>query len=512
MILFLEPISKNIDMYVPAYPLPLMELGSFVKANLPEINIEIVSIPVDYGLPLTPEGKEEIYRRLLMDISDLKPKGIGISCTAIAQAEEVIHLCEIIKAGNPEIFIFLGGYFPTIYYEEIFSRTTAVDLIVVGEGELSTLRIVRLLEKGKNPIDLETPNLAWMENGKISKTKTGPRFDLSQKALINLELLKFPKAYDVLPYGFSRGCSFHCNFCMEEFIRPTRQEVPLNIIHEDITRLAHQSNARTLLISDALFTSFNLFPLIQSLGLKINFETRCDIFDPSVIPQIREVCGALALGFESASYNTLRRMNKIRDRDHYQKYIKNTFAIFKEAVSNEIPIMVFMIAGYPGDTEKDLEESLNFAKSLSKYKGPGGYIFKIGECRVYPKTKLHKFALSLPNLIFDNDGVFGQNIVRHPSKDLSFETILAYIQNIFNLSHSTPKLQATIMNMMPFFRLPGEALLDELIPHECYRDKKKNIFNVSGLSLNNFRELLPHLTKKYSTEMSDQRSRRNLPL
>ena len=28
MILFIEPISKNTGMYVPAYPLPLLEIGS----------------------------------------------------------------------------------------------------------------------------------------------------------------------------------------------------------------------------------------------------------------------------------------------------------------------------------------------------------------------------------------------------------------------------------------------------------------------------------------------------
>jgi radical SAM superfamily enzyme YgiQ (UPF0313 family) len=39
-----------------------------------------------------------------------------------------------------------------------------------------------------------------------------------------------------------------------------------------------------------------------------------------------------------------------------------------------------MIAGYPGDTEQDLKESLIFAKNLSKIKGSGGHIFKIGAC------------------------------------------------------------------------------------------------------------------------------------
>ena len=92
--------------------------------------------------------------------------------------------------------------------------------------------------------------------------------------------------------------------------------------------------------------------------------------------------------------------------------------IFQKAIENEIPLMVFMIAGYPGDTEEDLKESLNFVKSLSAGKPPGGYIFKIGECRVYPKTKTYDLGLSLPDVIFDDDGVFGQNVVRQPSKDL----------------------------------------------------------------------------------------------
>ena len=119
MILLIEPISKNIDIYVPAYPLPIMEIGSFVKFNMPKVEIEIISMSVDYGLPLTREGKEQIHRELLRDISEIKPKGIGISCTGIVQAEEVIHLSELIKEYDPDISIFLGGYFPTIYYEEV---------------------------------------------------------------------------------------------------------------------------------------------------------------------------------------------------------------------------------------------------------------------------------------------------------------------------------------------------------------------------------------------------------
>jgi radical SAM superfamily enzyme YgiQ (UPF0313 family) len=467
---------------------------------------------MDYGLPLKKKGKEQIYREFLKDLSQLKPKGIGISCTAISQAEEVMDLCNLIKVYDQDIFIFLGGYFPTIYYEEIFSKTTAVDVIVLGEGEESALRIVELLHAGKNPINENIPNMAWKKDGQTCLSRRGKRFDLARKALLNLDLLMHPREYDVLPYAFSRGCAYRCNFCMEEFIRPHRKKVPFEIIHNDLKNLADKISAHTLLISDALFKSFDLFPLLRSLGMKINFETRCDVLDPSLIPQIADVCGVLALGFESASYNTLRRMNKVRDRSHYQKYISNTIAIFKEAVINEIPIMVFMIAGYPGDTEKDLKESLVFARALSKNKGPGGYVFKIGECRVYPKTKIYDLAVSLPDVVFDDDGVFGQNIVRQPSKDFDFDTILYYMREIFNLSNPTSKLQDILLNIMPFFRLPAHALQDDLIPDTCFRDRNRKIFSIQKESLSAFRALVPRLTKKYSNLMSEQRSVRDLTL
>ena len=512
MILFIEPISKNIGMYVPAYPLPLMEIASYVKHNRPETDIEIISIPVDYGLPLDKAGKEMLYRKLLDDIADLKPEAVGISCTAIAQAGEVVYLCEKIKSLDPDIVIFVGGYFPTIYHEELLSQTSAIDAVVVGEGELPALRIIDRLKRGALPMWAEIPGLVWKNNGRLQKAPVGERFDLKHKALLNLKLLKHPGAYDILPYAFSRGCPYQCNFCMEDYIRPRRRKVPVDIIRRDLTGLLAQSNTHTLLISDALFKSFDLFPFLRQSGLKINFETRCDVLDPALIPQIADCCGMLVLGFESASYDTLRRMNKVRSRTHYEKYLSNTRAIFKTAARHEIPLMVFMIGGYPGDTEADLKASLEFAQQLSRHQGPGGHVFKIGECHVYPKTKIFELATSLPDVVFDNDGVFGQNVVRQPSKGLQFDTVLNYNKQIFNLSNPAPKLKETMLKLMPLFRIPAEALRDAMIPDSCYAGADRSILDVRGKSLATLRTAIPGLAEKYKNDLSAPRNARLLTI
>ncbi len=512
MILFVEPISTNIGMYVPAYPLPLIEIGSFVKANLPEEDIDIISMPMDYGIPLTKEGKDLVYTEFVKEVTAIRPQGIGISCTAIAQAEEVIQLCELIKEKDQDVFVFLGGYFPTIYYEEIFSRTSAVDVIVIGEGEIPAIKIVEHLRRGEDPRKEEIPNLAWKRNGQIYLTGKASRFNLKKKAFLNLNLLRHPMAYDVLPYAFSRGCPYQCSFCMEEFMRPVRKEVPREIVQVDLQNLTQCASSSNLVVSDALFKSFDLFPLFRSLAMKVNFETRCDVLDPSIIPEIADVCGMLALGFESASYDTLRRMNKVKDKSHYEQYLSNTKALFKEAAKNGIPIVVFLIAGYPGDSERDLEESLVFAKELSECSGPGGHVFKIGECRAYPKTKTYNFALSSSEVSFDDDSAFGDNIVRQSSKDLRFETILEYMTEIFNLSNNTPRLINTTMNITPFFRVPAIALRDPIIPDACFTNNDREVFDVKRENLLSFKKSLPKLTEKYKKLMSNERSTRKLQL
>jgi hypothetical protein len=171
--------------------------------------------------------------------------------------------------------------------------------------------------------------------------------------------------------------------------------------------------------------------------------------------------------------------------------------------------MVFMISGYPGDTQKDLDESLAYAKNLADCAGPAGHVFKIGECRVYPKTKLYDYALRHPEVMFEDNGVFGENIVRRASKDLNFENVLSNMKAIFELSQFTPLLNERLTNMMPLFRIPIDALRDNIIPESCFIDEKRTLLDVKKKSLKNFRKALPRLREKFRDQMSRDRTTRS---
>ena len=103
-------------------------------------------------------------------------------------------------------------------------------------------------------------------------------------------------------------------------------------------------------------------------------------------------------------------------------------------------------------------------------------------------------------------------MVRRPSKNLHFETVLKYNKKIFNLSYAAPKLKDTMLNMMPLFRIPVEALADDMIPPDCYVDEGRSILNVKGKSLAKLRTCIPRLAEKYKNEMSAQRSARHLTI
>lgn len=495
MIVFIDPIPDNLKLHTPTNPLQLVEVASYIKNNQPEIPLKIISIALDYGYPLTENSKAGIYQRLINDLKWMKPIGIGISCTATSMAKEVLNLCDIIKIKLPNSFLFLGGYFPTLYYREILETAPSVDSVVIGEGEKPAFLIAKYLHLKKDPRRFNLPGMAYKQDGNIIANKSKERFDLKKKLPLNIDIIKDLNSNDFLPYAFSRGCSFRCHFCMEDLIRPKRQAVPDKIIKQDLETLKKVLNYKHILVSDPMFKSFYLLELIKKLKARISFETRCDVLSTNELINIAKtkVCNTLGLGFESASYSSLLRMNKVKNFTHYKRYINNAKKLFKTAVHYNIPILMTILLGYPGDTKEDIKQTYNFLAELSNIKSSAGFFFHVSQCKAFYKTKTYNMALSLKDVCFEDNGFLGDNTIKRASKDLSYDNIIEYSYKIKKLSKLRPKILKYIYTAHPFYGLPNSAFKSRILPSGCFKDKNREILDISQNKLCLLKKILPLL-------------------
>lgn len=162
---------------------------------------------------------EEIRKRLSMENPDV----VGISCPFSSSAKNAHRIAEIVKTINKNIFTVMGGAHPSALPREVLTDPN-IDFVVIGEGELTMLELIRSLESS-NFSGLK--GIAYRDVKKIVVNPPRPLID-------NLDELPFPER-DLLPMEkyfeapawhcqvvkhprftsiiTSRGCPGRCIFC-----------------------------------------------------------------------------------------------------------------------------------------------------------------------------------------------------------------------------------------------------------------------------------------------------------
>jgi anaerobic magnesium-protoporphyrin IX monomethyl ester cyclase len=305
------------------------------------------------------------------------------------------------KSKNPDGRVVFGGIHPTILSEEVI-RKEGIDFVVAGEGEQTMVELAEALE---NQSSLESVS------GLIFK-KNGQRVVNPPRALIqNLDGLPFP-ARDLLPmksyltahFGRSawavrqpsttivttRGCPFRCTYCSSHlmFGRRTRYRSVANILDE-IEMLIRDYGVRGLSIVDDTFIIsrkhiYELADEMKKRKIKIEFicNGRVDIIDKDVLKALKEVgCVGIAFGVESGSQYVL---------DHILKKgitLEQVRKAFQWAHEVGIPTDAYFMIGIPGETEKDIQETIRFSKTLRA--SAANFAITIP----MPKTELFDLAL-----------------------------------------------------------------------------------------------------------------------
>jgi len=254
----------------------------------------------------------------------------------------------ILKKIFPATPVILGGLFATLMPDQARNRMGA-DYIITGAGEGAILNLLASLT-GRSPT--RVPVADDLDSFPL------PAFDL----------------YRTLPYIClltSRGCPFSCPYCASQVLQPGfRQRSPDGVIDEILYWVRSRAVRDFVFYDDALLIGFerHLGPILEGLlkrGLDLRFHT------PNAL-HIRELNESRARLLFRAGFRTLRMGLETTDWSRHRSWggklvqgdWERALRVLEKAGFEKKRIEVYLLAGLPGQTLGEIEQSIREVRAL----------------------------------------------------------------------------------------------------------------------------------------------------
>ncbi len=194
-----------------------------------------------------------------------------------------------------------------------------------------------------------------------------------RKDLISKRVLSKNKHYAYLK--ISEGCDRPCSFCAIPLMRGKHISKPIELLVEEAKNLSRKGVKELMIIAqDSTYYGIDLYKkrmlgkLLQNLSeiegikwirLHYAFPTGfpMDILD--VIKENKKICNYLDIPLQHGSSKILKIMRRGTSREKSEELIHR----IREIIPN-ISIRTTLIAGHPGETEKDFQEMYNFVEKM----------------------------------------------------------------------------------------------------------------------------------------------------
>jgi magnesium-protoporphyrin IX monomethyl ester (oxidative) cyclase len=340
--------------------------------------------------------------KLKKEIEKTGPKYIGISANfaSIPSALEYANYVKKEFKGN-DIKTIFGGPFPTVICESLLNNH-ACDFVVIGEGEVTSLELIKTLEK-KGNLD-KVNGIAFEKNKKLILTNR-------RKLIQNLDTLPVP-AYHLIDmkkympcrrnpssvFISSRGCPERCAFCYHGIHGfAFRARSPKNVT-EEIDYLVNQFNIRALEIWDDNFAlnkkrAYEICDILTKKGydliLKFLNGLRVDTLTKDLIEKMYKAgTDEISIAPETGDSFILKKINK----GFTLKQVENVVKWCKEV---GIKVRMFFIVGFPWDTEETIKNTINFSLKLDPY------IVNFFKLIPFPGTHVYDYAKQNGFLTYD---------------------------------------------------------------------------------------------------------------
>ena len=260
-----------------------------------------------------------------------------------------------LKEKNPELKIGVGGCVASQEGEKITSRAPFVDMVF---GPQTIHRVPTLYEtssnQGSSVVDISFPKTEKFDN-LPEPTSEGPSSFVS----------------------IMEGCNKYCSFCVVPHTRGNEISRPIDDILEEVKGLAQKNVKEIILLGQNVNSYRDTKDKTKGLGLanlirevaaakgieRINFTTSHpfefgqDLVD--IYEEIPELISCVHLPVQSGSDKILKAMRRRHSREQYLEIIGK----LKEARPG-MSISSDFIIGFPGETEKDFQDTLDLVDSV----------------------------------------------------------------------------------------------------------------------------------------------------
>ena len=330
---------------------------------------------------------KNLFETWVEEILNFSPNVVGFSLWESTEYF-AIEMAKMLKKMNKEILIVFGGFWCAINGKRLILND-AVDVVVYGEGELTLADIVENYGRIR---DIQGCLIKY--NGEIktagSRMEIGHLDKLPFPDLSFFPLDKYLFKYSA-PISFSRGCDWRCSFCVTgcqwKRLRVRKAE---NIYNEIMHRLEELPKLRSFQICDPSITSdinnlSDLCDLIIKSNVKADFSGFAQIkpgVTQGLLKKLKEAgFPSLGYGIESGSKRILNKMIRPYTPELAERVIKDTYYA-------GIEVVLGFIVGFPGETEEDFQDTLNFIKRVKDYVK---LISCANECTIIPGTYLDNY-------------------------------------------------------------------------------------------------------------------------
>jgi radical SAM superfamily enzyme YgiQ (UPF0313 family) len=321
-----------------------------LETVIPLYHIRHSRAVIDALIPLV----EKFFKRLddllgQIDLSSYAVVGTSTYTTSLAAS---LYLLKKVKKEQPRIRTVMGG---GVFADDLalgsdnlttlIEEYPEIDHVVLGEGEMLLLKLLEGDLAHKRVISLSDLQGASLEVKDIPTP--------------NFTDLNFSNYFHLTIEG-ARSCPFQCSFCSETIQWGKYRKKPIKVFVDQVTELVERHSHNAFFMGDSLMN-----PYIQDFSKEL-IDRKTKILydgylraDKPVTNRDRTKFWARSglfrarLGIESASARVLGSMDKMTTPIVISE-------VLKSLGSAGIRTTTYWIVGFPGETEDEFQETLDF--------------------------------------------------------------------------------------------------------------------------------------------------------